>query len=69
MSLDFARAADLFMGSEHELALALGITVADMRELRTNPRRASPELVHKLAGILIERGNAMRRVGELLQEE
>ncbi|HSL70867.1 MAG TPA: hypothetical protein VK864_11540 [Longimicrobiales bacterium] len=69
MGLDFARAAELFMGSEHELALALGITVADMRELRTNPRRASPELLEKLARVLIERGTAMRRVGEMLRDD
>ena len=66
MSLDFARAADLFMGTEQELALALNVTVADLRELRTNPRRANPQLMERLAHVLIERGNAMKRVGELL---
>lgn len=68
MSLDFARAADLFMASEKELAAALGISVADVRELRTNPRRANPQLLEKFARVLIERGKAMQRVGEILAE-
>jgi hypothetical protein len=66
MGLDFARGADLFMGSEQELALALGVTVADLRMLRTNPRRANEQLMTRLAEVLIERGNAMKRVGDLL---
>ncbi len=68
MVLDFARAADLFMGSEKELAMALGVTVADVRELRTNPRRASPELMTRLGEVLVERGSGMKRVGEMMQE-
>ena len=31
MALDFARAADLFCGSEKELAMALNIDVGDLR--------------------------------------
>jgi len=69
MTLDFARAVDLFMGSENDLAAALGISVADIRELRTNPRRANPDLVQKLARVLVERGNAMKRVGEILLDD
>jgi len=68
MALDFARAADLFIGSEQELAMALGIAVADVRELRANPRRASGELLARLGQVLVERGNGMKRVGEMLQE-
>lgn len=69
MSLDFTRAAELFMGSEQELAAALGISVADVRELRTNPKRTTDALEKKLGLVLIERGKAMQRVGELLSTE
>jgi hypothetical protein len=48
--------------------MALGVAVADVRELRANPRRASAELLTRLGKVLVERGNGMRRVGELLQE-
>ena len=68
MSLDFARAADLFTASEQELAAALGITIADLRELRTNPKRANRAVEEKLAQVLTERGKAMQRVAELLLE-
>jgi hypothetical protein len=68
MALDFARAADLFMGTEKELALALGLSVADVRELRTDPRRVSADVLQRLGKVLVERGNGMKRVGELLQE-
>ena len=67
MGLDFARGADLFMGSEQELALALDVTVADLRMLRTNPKRANEPLMKRLAVVLIERGEAMKKVGVLLQ--
>jgi hypothetical protein len=68
MSLDFARGADLFMASEQELAAALGISIADLRELRTNPKRANPAIEERLGRVLVERGKAMVRVGELLLE-
>lgn len=68
MPLDFASAAQLFMGTEDELARALGIAVADVRALRTTPRQASPELLARLGSILVERGRGMARVGEMLQE-
>jgi hypothetical protein len=42
------------------------VTVADLRELRTNPRRANAQLLERLAQVLIERGNGMKRVGEIL---
>ena len=48
--------------------MALGIAVADVRELRANPRRASGELLARLGQVLVERGNGMKRVGEMLQE-
>jgi hypothetical protein len=69
MALDFSRGSDLFMASEQELALALGISVADVRELRTNPRRANPDVMNRLAKVLIERGKGMQRVGEMILED
>ncbi len=69
MAIDFKRASDLFLGSEKELALALAIPVADLRDHRQNPERAPQELMRRLGRVLVERGNGMRRVGELLQEE
>lgn len=69
MPLDFASAANLFAGTEQELARALGIAAGDLRALRTNPTRASKQQLAQLGRILIERGNAMRRVGEMLTED
>lgn len=69
MPLDFARAAQLFMGSEDELARALSISVADLRAFRAQPQRATPDLLHRLGTILIERGRGMARVGEMLVED
>jgi hypothetical protein len=68
MPLDFASAARLFMGTDEELARALGIQLGDMRALRTTPANASPELMHQLGKVLIERSRGMARVGELLLE-
>lgn len=69
MPLDFARAADLFTGSETELAQALNIDVADLRQYRTNPQRAPKELLRRVGKVLVERGAGMRRVGEMLLED
>ncbi len=69
MALDFARAAMLFMGTEGELARALGIPVADLRALRANPQRATDGLLAKLGRVLVERGRGMTRVGEMLLED
>ena len=69
MTLDFARATDLFLGSEKELAAALGLSIADLRELRTNPRRAHPDLIERLGNVLVQRGKGMTRVGEILLHE
>lgn len=69
MALDFAKAAALFMASEQELAMALGIPAGDLRAYRNDPRRAPPAVLHKLAQVLLERGQGMQRVGELLLEE
>ena len=68
MAVDFKRASDLFLGSEQELALALALPVADLRDYRQNPDRAPDELLRQLGRVLVERGNGMRRVGELLQK-
>jgi hypothetical protein len=69
MGLDFKRASDLFLGSEQELAAALKISVADLRELRTNPGRASEGVITRLGQVLLERGKGMARVGEILLEK
>lgn len=69
MPLDFGRAVQLFMGTEEELARALGVSVADLRAARTNPDRAPRALVRKMGEVLVERGKGMARVGEMLQED
>jgi hypothetical protein len=69
MPLDFARGAQLFMGSEEELAKALGVEVADVRALRSNPQRAGHDVLAKLGRVLMERGKGMARVGEMLVED
>jgi hypothetical protein len=69
MALDFASAARLFMGTEHELSAALGVTVADLRSARTNPQRVPAALLVRLGRLLEERGRGMVRVGEMLQED
>jgi hypothetical protein len=65
--LDFRRAADLFISSEAELAAALGIPVGEVSRLRRAPDAAPSELLGRMGAVLIERGQAMARVGELLQ--
>jgi uncharacterized protein YfaQ (DUF2300 family) len=67
--LDFARAAALFMGTEQELAQALGVSVADLRAARQVPAQAHPALLVKLGNVLMERGAGMKRVGEMLVED
>jgi hypothetical protein len=69
MPLDFARAAQLFMGTEEELSRALGLPVADLRSLRSNPQRANREVLAKMGRVLAERGKGMARVGEMLVED
>jgi len=69
MPLDFARGAQLFTASEQELAKALGVEVADVRALRSNPQRASREMLAQLGRVLVERGKGMSRVGEMLLED
>lgn len=69
MALDFARAADLFCGSEQELSMALNIDVGDLRQYRTNPQRAPKLLLQRLGRVLVERGSGMKRVGEMLLED
>lgn len=69
MPLDYAKAMQLFMGTEDELARAVGVSVADLRSLRSNPQRATPDQLERLGRVLIERGTGMRRVGEMLVED
>jgi hypothetical protein len=69
MALDYAKAMQLFMGTEDELARAVGQSVADVRSLRANPQRATPAQLERLGRVLIERGNGMKRVGEMLVED
>ena len=66
--LDFRRGAELFLSSEKELGAALGIPTAEVGRYRRMPDAAPPELLARLGTILIERGRAMTRVGELLRE-
>lgn len=68
MPLDFTRATDLFVSTEEELALALGIPVADLRSYRQKPANVPDTVLMRLAEVLIERGRGMIRVGELLRE-
>jgi plasmid maintenance system antidote protein VapI len=69
MPLDFAKAMQLFMGTEEELARALGLTTGDVRSLRSNPQRATDEQLVRLGRVLKERGAGMTRVGEMLLED
>lgn len=69
MPLDFASGARLFAGTEEELARALGLQVGDVRALCTTPANAAPETLARLGTVLVERGRAMVRVGELLLED
>lgn len=66
--LDFRRGADLFISTDAELGAALGITPADVARYRRMPDAAPPELLARLGTVLIERGLAMARVGELLRD-
>ena len=68
MPLDFKRATDLFVSTEEELAMAMGISVADLRSYRQKPDTVPDEVLQKLGEVLVERGNGMARVGEMLQE-
>lgn len=66
--LDFRRAADLFISSEAELGAALGLSAAEVARYRRQPEVVPPDVLVRLAEVLVERGTAMGRVGELLQE-
>ena len=68
MPLDFTRATDLFVSTEEELAMALEVTVADLRSYRQKPTEVPPHVLDRLAEVLIERGRGMIRVGELLRD-
>jgi hypothetical protein len=69
MALDFAKAGTLFLGTEQELAQALGIGIGDRRQYRANPQHAPKPLLAKLGQVLSERGAGMKRVGEMLLED
>ena len=66
--LDFRRGADLFIASDGELGAALGLSAADVARYRRNPDAAPAELLARLGAVLVERGRAMTRVGELLRD-
>jgi hypothetical protein len=66
VGLDFKRATDLFMGTEQELSMALGLPPGDLRSYRQNPLRVPPEVLVRLGHVLMERGRGMARVGEML---
>ena len=69
MPLDFRRAADLFAGSEQELAMALACPLETLRTYRKQPDRVPPAVLARLGRVLIDRGRAMVRVGEMLSEQ
>lgn len=69
MPLDFERGVALFMASEQELAMALGIPIGDLRAYRNNPARVPEPVLARLGTVLVERGKGMLRVGELLLED
>ena len=69
MPLDFTSAARLFTGTEEELATALGLSIGDLRAARATPKYVTPALMKKLSTVLVERGKAMIRVGEMLAED
>ncbi|MBX6365231.1 MAG: hypothetical protein IRZ00_15280 [Gemmatimonadetes bacterium] len=69
MALDFEHATNLFLGTEQELALALGVAVGDVRAFRQTPARVPPQLMRRLGKVLVERGRAMERVGRMLEED
>jgi hypothetical protein len=69
LSLDFGKAANLFMASEQELAVALGIPIGDVRAYRNDSSRVPPAILAKLGRILVERGKGMQRVGEMLLDD
>lgn len=64
--LDFKRASDLFLGSEAELSLALGLDRSDLKRYRENPSNVPVETMARLGRVLIERGRGMVRVGEMI---
>jgi hypothetical protein len=66
MPLDFASAARLFLGTEEELAAALGLSIGDLRAARATPNFVNKDLTERLARVLIERGRGMARVGEMI---
>ena len=66
--LDFRRGADLFISSEKELGAALGVPTGDIARYRRTPDAAPAELLARLGALLVERGRAMTRVGELLRD-
>ncbi len=68
MPLDFRRATTLFMGTEEELARALGMEAGDLRRYRQQPESVPDDVLARLGNVLMERGRGMRRVGELLKE-
>jgi hypothetical protein len=69
MPLDFRRATDLFLGREAELAQALRIDTATLRQHREQPGAAPSSLLHAVSDVLDERGRAMVRVAEMLRDQ
>jgi hypothetical protein len=68
MPLDFARPRSSSWERRRSWPAALGITVADLRALRTTPLATSEQL-RRLGEVLTERGKGMLRVGEMLLED
>ncbi|NIP81751.1 MAG: hypothetical protein GWM90_22050, partial [Gemmatimonadetes bacterium] len=62
-------ATDLFLGSEEELAVALGIERDAVAGFRKRPGEVPAAVLARLGKVLKERGRGMARVGEMLLEE
>ncbi|HSH46887.1 MAG TPA: hypothetical protein VK966_13665 [Longimicrobiales bacterium] len=69
MGLDFKRAADLFVSTERELAMALGTSEQEVRRFRSDPGSVPRDVLARLGDVLVQRGRGMARVGEMLRED
>lgn len=68
MPLDFSTAVALFLSNEQELAAALRISIADLRAYRASPASVPAGILARLGEVLLERGQGMQRVGQMLAD-
>jgi len=69
MGLDFRGATELFLGTEEELAMALGVEPGAVAAFRERPEEVPAPVLARLGKVLVERGRGMARVGEMLVED